>query len=65
MKLRDLLSGVPLTGTAADLEMEISSISEDTRTLRPGALFAALTGEKTDGHQYIRQAVELFFGVKV
>ena len=59
MKLRDLLSGVPLTGTAADPEMEISSISEDTRTLRPGALFAALTGEKTDGHQYIRQAVEL------
>ena len=58
MKLRDLLAGVPLTGDGPDLEMEINSISYDTRTLRPGALFLALSGDKTDGHRYIHAAVE-------
>ena len=58
MKLRDLLAGVPLTGDGPDLEMEINSISCDTRTLQPGALFIALSGDKTDGHRYIRAAVE-------
>ena len=58
MKLRDLLAGVPLTGYGPDLEMEINSISYDTRTLQPGALFIALSGDKTDGHRYIRDAME-------
>ena len=58
MKLRDLLAGVPLTGAGPDLEMEINSISYDTRTLQPGALFLALSGDKTDGHRYIHAAVE-------
>ena len=38
--------------------MEISSISYDSRTLEPGALFVALPGDKTDGHRYIPQALE-------
>ena len=58
MKLRSLLAGVPLTGAEADLEMEISSISYDSRTLEPGALFVALSGEKTDGHRYVSAALE-------
>ena len=51
MKLRDLLAGVPLTGGNADLNMEINSISYDSRTLEPGALFVTLSGSKTDGHR--------------
>ena len=51
MKLRDLLAGVPLTGGNADLNMEINSISYDSRTLEPGALFVALSASKTDGHR--------------
>lgn len=53
MKLRDLLAGVPLTGGNADLNMEINSISYDSRTLEPGALFVTLSGSKTDGHRYV------------
>lgn len=56
MKLRDLLAGVPLTGGSANLDMEINSISYDSRSITPGALFVALTGAKTDGNQYIAQA---------
>ena len=58
MTLRQLLTGVPLTGGSLDLNMEISSISYDTRTLEPGALFVALPGDKTDGHLYMGAAVE-------
>ncbi|NBI08990.1 UDP-N-acetylmuramoyl-L-alanyl-D-glutamate--2,6-diaminopimelate ligase [Colidextribacter sp. OB.20] len=58
MKLRKILEGVSLTGGNADLDMEISSISYDTRTLAPGALFVALSGEKNDGHRYIEAALD-------
>ena len=58
MKLRGILAGVPLMGGKADMEMEINSISYDTRTLSPGALFVALPGERTDGHLYIAEALE-------
>ena len=58
MKLRDLLAGVPLVGEKSDLDMEISSISYDSRTLTPGALFVAMSGDKTDGHRYIQAALD-------
>ena len=58
MNLRSLLAGVPLTGAATDLDMEIFSISYDSRTLEPGALFVALSGEKTDGHRHIETALK-------
>lgn len=58
MKLRGVLAGVPLTGGGADMEMEINSISYDTRTLTPGALFVALPGAHTDGQRYIAQALD-------
>jgi UDP-N-acetylmuramoyl-tripeptide--D-alanyl-D-alanine ligase len=36
----------------------VESVSIDTRTLQPGALFFALTGEHTDGHRFLQQAAE-------
>jgi UDP-N-acetylmuramoyl-L-alanyl-D-glutamate--2,6-diaminopimelate ligase len=58
MKLDQLLQGVALTKCAVAQDVQITSVSYDTRTLRPGALFVALTGYKTDGHRYIAQALE-------
>jgi len=57
MKLCDLLAGVPLEGEIPDPDMEISSISYDSRTLEPGALFAALPGERDDGGDHIPEAL--------
>ena len=34
------------------------SVSIDTRTLKPGALFVALSGENFDGHDFVAQAAE-------
>ena len=58
MKLRNLLAGVPLTEEEFDGGLEISSLSYDSRTLEPGALFVALPGAKTDGSRFIDQAME-------
>ncbi len=37
---------------------QITGISIDTRTLVPGDLFIAFKGEKQDGHQYVKTAIE-------
>ena len=58
MKLWNLLHGVPLAGEHFTEDMEISSLSYDTRTLEPGALFVALPGARTDGARFIREALE-------
>ena len=58
MKLWNLLHGVPLAGEYPNQDMEITSISYDTRTLEPGALFVALPGAREDGADYIREALE-------
>ena len=58
MKLRELVEGISLVSATADLEMEISGVSYDSRTTRPGDLFVAMTGFETDGHAYIPKAAE-------
>ena len=58
MKLRELLTGVPIRSSTADLELEISGVSYDSRATKPGDLFVAMTGFATDGHRYIAAALE-------
>ena len=38
-------------------DVEFTSVSTDTRTLKPGALFIALRGERFDGHGFVEQAL--------
>ncbi|MFT6326052.1 MAG: UDP-N-acetylmuramoyl-tripeptide--D-alanyl-D-alanine ligase [Crocinitomicaceae bacterium] len=38
--------------------MPFQVVSTDTRTLQPGDLYVALTGDRLDGHDYIQQAIE-------
>ncbi|WP_297720727.1 UDP-N-acetylmuramoyl-L-alanyl-D-glutamate--2,6-diaminopimelate ligase [Intestinimonas sp.] len=58
MRLKELLKGVPLVGGTWKDDTEITGISCDTRTMRPGDLFAALPGYKADGQDFIPQALE-------
>ncbi|MCX8053896.1 MAG: UDP-N-acetylmuramoyl-tripeptide--D-alanyl-D-alanine ligase [Armatimonadetes bacterium] len=44
----ELLSGNP--------DVEITGVSTDTRTLQPGDLFFALTGQTSDGHKFLADA---------
>ncbi len=41
-----------------DRDVEITGISIDSRTVEKGNLFIALKGDKYDGHEYIREALE-------
>ena len=36
--------------------LEFSSVTTDTRTLTPGSLFVALSGERFDGHRFLEAA---------
>ena len=56
MLLSDIASlfDVELTG----VDKEFNSVSTDTRSLQPGDLFIALTGEHFNGHDYLELAVE-------
>ena len=42
---------------SGDLETKITGVSTDTRTLQPGDLFFALTGESSDGHKFLADAL--------
>ncbi|MEA2491014.1 MAG: UDP-N-acetylmuramoyl-L-alanyl-D-glutamate--2,6-diaminopimelate ligase [Acidobacteriota bacterium] len=58
MKLTDLLRDVPVRQTPADADPDITSITPDSRMVRPGALFVAIPGTVKDGSEYIPQAVQ-------
>ena len=58
MKLNDLLQGIEVLHVHADLEMEISAVSYDSRRVTAGSLFVAVTGFVTDGNKYIPMALE-------
>ncbi|SFP21402.1 UDP-N-acetylmuramoylalanyl-D-glutamate--2,6-diaminopimelate ligase [Oscillibacter sp. PC13] len=57
MKLKELLQGISVLSATADMEMEISNVSYDSRSTKPGELFVAMRGFETDGHAYIDKAV--------
>ena len=38
--------------------LEITGVSTDTRSIKPGELFIALQGDSYDGHIFVRQALE-------
>ena len=58
MKLKELLQGLTVLEATADLEMEISHVSYDSRQTRPGDLFVAMPGFAVDGHDFIGKAME-------
>jgi UDP-N-acetylmuramoyl-tripeptide--D-alanyl-D-alanine ligase len=46
------------TGGTGDVHGDVSGISIDTRTLEPGDAFFAIIGDRLDGHDYVRTALE-------
>lgn len=41
-----------------DIEGKVTGVSTDSRTVKPGELFIPLVGEKFDGHDFIKMALE-------
>ncbi len=55
----DLAACASWLGLGPAPAVEFTSVSIDTRTLSPGALFVALEGGHSDGHHYVGKAFEL------
>ena len=58
MLLKTLLSKIGTIEVEGPQDCDVTSITYDSRQVKPGGLFVALRGEKVDGHQYILQAFE-------
>ena len=58
MKLDKLLKSLEIVEIHADMDMEISGISYDSRNTREGDAFFAIVGFESDGHRFIPMAAE-------
>ena len=51
MQLKELVKNIHFKGIPDN--REISAITYDSRKVKPGTLFVAITGENSDGHEFI------------
>jgi UDP-N-acetylmuramoyl-L-alanyl-D-glutamate--2,6-diaminopimelate ligase len=58
MKLEELLSGIELLHLNGPSDAKITSIAYSSAQVRPGTMFFALRGEKTDGNRFVADAIE-------
>lgn len=58
MKLAQLIEKCNVVAVKGDKDAEITSVTSDSRTVKPGSLFIAVEGICTDGHAYIGKAIE-------
>ena len=58
MELRELLAGAEVAEIAGDGEVEIAGLAYDSRSVEPGTLFFCVPGQRSDGHEFGRRAVE-------
>jgi UDP-N-acetylmuramoyl-L-alanyl-D-glutamate--2,6-diaminopimelate ligase len=56
--LSDILYKVNIRSVSGSTGVEVNDIQIDSRKIKPGALFVAVKGTATDGHQFIEKAIE-------
>jgi UDP-N-acetylmuramoyl-tripeptide--D-alanyl-D-alanine ligase len=57
IRAEEVLQAVRGELLSGDLDTKITGISTDTRTIKPGDLFFALTGESSEGHKFLADAL--------
>lgn len=58
MLFEELLKAVTVRNTSNEYNPSLKGVTHDSRLVEPGFLFVAVKGFKSDGHQYIRQAID-------
>src|SRR2546423_11831686 len=58
MQLKTLLASIPVREIIGPSDRAVESIAYDSRRVQRNGLFVALRGEKSDGHDFIDQAIE-------
>jgi UDP-N-acetylmuramoyl-L-alanyl-D-glutamate--2,6-diaminopimelate ligase len=56
--LSDILAEVEIKQQSGNMDIPVREIIFDSRKAVPGCLFIAVRGTRTDGHQYISQAID-------
>jgi len=59
MILSDILYKVPLQTVSGKTDIAIKNIVFDSRQVKKGSLFVAISGTQVDGHQFISKAIDL------
>ena len=58
MQLKTLLDSIPVREIIGPADRAVESVAYDSRRVQRDGLFVALRGEKSDGHDFIDQAIE-------
>lgn len=58
MRLKSLIEKCEVIDVHGNIDVEVNSITSDSRTVESGSLFIAIEGICTDGHSYIGKAIE-------
>src|SRR3982751_6316737 len=58
MQLKTLLAAIPVREIIGPVDRAVESIAYDSRRVQRNGLFVALRGEKSDGHDFIGQAID-------
>ncbi|MDQ3393589.1 MAG: UDP-N-acetylmuramoyl-L-alanyl-D-glutamate--2,6-diaminopimelate ligase [Bacteroidota bacterium] len=56
--LKDILYKVSLISVSGDMNLEVDHICLDSRTVKLGSLFIAVSGTVSDGHKFIQKSIE-------
>jgi UDP-N-acetylmuramoyl-L-alanyl-D-glutamate--2,6-diaminopimelate ligase len=57
MQIEKILEGIDVVSVSGDRKTKIEDIAFDSRNVKANSLFVAVRGSKTDGHDYISNAV--------
>src|SRR5688572_7015117 len=58
MELKKLIQSLSVVNVEGGVEGDISGVAYDSRRVTPGMLFVAIPGQRTDGHEFINNAIE-------
>ena len=58
MNLKAVLNGINGLKAKGNLEYDVVGIAHDSRKVQEGYMFVAIKGYETDGHKFIKQAIE-------
>ena len=58
MNLKTVLNGIDGLKAKGNLDIDVIGIAHDSRKVKNGYLFVAIKGYETDGHKFIKQAID-------
>ena len=58
MKLNDIIQGLDIINVKGELNIDINNVQYDSRKVTKGTLFICIKGFVSDGHKYIKDAIE-------